>query len=164
MENKTGITSYSWTVWVKVRTFWEAHLIWKNLPHVRNPYGFVIYLVNVKTMRTIAQIFVAFSEKLNFKELIFFRDEKKWVLTKCFVFFRRTSENRRTRSYQLFTHNRDNSTLSKDYGIGLRAFEDSCHIHIAKDLVRRNWSLLYLPDLWQILSCCYDPSKYFTWM
>ena len=29
------------------------------------PYGFEIYLV--KTMRTIAQIFVAFSEKLNFK-------------------------------------------------------------------------------------------------
>ena len=32
-----------------------------NLPH-----GFDIYLVNVKTMRKIAQIFVAFSEKLNF--------------------------------------------------------------------------------------------------
>ena len=30
------------------------------------PYGFEIYLVNVKTMRMIAQIFVAFSEKLNF--------------------------------------------------------------------------------------------------
>ena len=29
-------------------------------------YGFEIYFVNVKTMRTIAQIFVAFSEKLNF--------------------------------------------------------------------------------------------------
>ena len=31
------------------------------------PYGFEIYLVNVKTMRVIVQIFVAFSEKLNFK-------------------------------------------------------------------------------------------------
>ena len=31
-----------------------------------HPYGFEIYLVNVKTMRTIAQIVVAFSEKLNF--------------------------------------------------------------------------------------------------
>ena len=30
------------------------------------PYGFEIYLVNVKTIRTISQIFVAFSEKLNF--------------------------------------------------------------------------------------------------
>ena len=30
------------------------------------PYGFEIYLVNVKTIETIAQIFVAFSEKLNF--------------------------------------------------------------------------------------------------
>ena len=29
-------------------------------------YGFEIYLVNVKTMKTIAQISVAFSEKLNF--------------------------------------------------------------------------------------------------
>ena len=46
----------------KVQLFWEGH---KN---VRNcPYGFEIYLVNVKTMRTIAQIFGAFSEKLNFK-------------------------------------------------------------------------------------------------
>ena len=46
----------------KVQLFWEGH---KN---VRNrPYGFEIYLVNVETMRTIAQIFVAFSEKLNFK-------------------------------------------------------------------------------------------------
>ena len=32
----------------------------------KRPYGFEIYLVNVKTMRTIVQIFVAFSEKLNF--------------------------------------------------------------------------------------------------
>ena len=49
----------------KVQLFWEGH---KN---VRNrPYGFEIYLVNVKTMRTIAQIFVAFSEKLNFNHVI----------------------------------------------------------------------------------------------
>ena len=33
----------------------------RNLPH-----GFDIYLVNVKTMRKIVQIFVAFSEKLKF--------------------------------------------------------------------------------------------------
>ena len=33
------------------------------------PYGFDIYLVNVKTIRQNAQIFVAFSEKLNFKKL-----------------------------------------------------------------------------------------------
>ena len=31
-----------------------------------HPYGFEIYLVNVKTMRKIAHIFVSFSEKLNF--------------------------------------------------------------------------------------------------
>ena len=47
----------------KVQLFWEGH---KN---VRNrPYSFEIYLVNVKTIRTIAQIFVAFSEKLNFND------------------------------------------------------------------------------------------------
>ena len=40
----------------KVQLFWEGH---KN--------GFEIYLANTKTIRTIAQIFVAFSEKLNFK-------------------------------------------------------------------------------------------------
>ena len=46
---------------LKVQLFSEGH---KN---VRNrPYGFEIYLVNVKTIRTIVQIFVAFSEKLNF--------------------------------------------------------------------------------------------------
>ena len=46
----------------KVQLFWEGH---KN---VRNrPYGFEIYLVKVKTIRTIAHIFVAFSEKLNLK-------------------------------------------------------------------------------------------------
>ena len=38
------------------------------------PYGFEIYLVNIKTIRTIAHIFVAFSEKLNFsnKSVSFF--------------------------------------------------------------------------------------------
>ena len=43
---------------IKVQLFWEGH---KN-----HPYGFEIYLVDVKTMKTIAQIFVAFSEKMNF--------------------------------------------------------------------------------------------------
>ena len=45
----------------KVQLFWEGH---KNL--CNHPQGFDIYLVNVKTMRKIVQIFVAFSEKLNF--------------------------------------------------------------------------------------------------
>ena len=49
----------------KVQLFLEGHKILRNLPH-----GFDIYLVSVKTMRKIAQIFVAFSEKLNFKELL----------------------------------------------------------------------------------------------
>ena len=57
-----NISSISWkTSFPKVQLFWEGH---KN---VRNcPYGFEIYLVNVKTMRKIAKNFVAFSEKLNF--------------------------------------------------------------------------------------------------
>ena len=45
----------------KVQLFWEGH---KNVR--KRPYGFEIYLLNFKTIRTIAQIFVAFSEKLNF--------------------------------------------------------------------------------------------------
>ena len=40
---------------------WQGHKNLHNLPH-----GFDIYLVNIKTMRKIAQIFVAFSEKLKF--------------------------------------------------------------------------------------------------
>ena len=55
------------TILMKMRTvhkyqlFWEGHKNLYNLPH-----GFEIYLVNVKTIRQIAQIFTAFSEKLNF--------------------------------------------------------------------------------------------------
>ena len=43
----------------KVKLFLKGH---KNTL----PYGFDIYLVNIKTIRKIAQMFVAFSEKLNF--------------------------------------------------------------------------------------------------
>ena len=46
-------------LFIKGQFFWEGH---KN---VRNrPYDVEIYLVNIKTIRTIAQIFVAFSENL----------------------------------------------------------------------------------------------------
>ena len=40
---------------IKVQLFWEGH---KNLRDLHHDFG--IYLVNVKTMRKIAQIFVAF--------------------------------------------------------------------------------------------------------
>ena len=54
-----------WSIIIKVQLFWKSH---KN---VRNrPYGFEIYLENMKTIRTIAQIFVAFSEKLNFNGML----------------------------------------------------------------------------------------------
>ena len=46
----------------KVQLFWEYHKNLRNLPN-----GLEIYLVSVQTMRKIAQIFVGFSEKLNFK-------------------------------------------------------------------------------------------------
>ena len=49
------------TLTYKVQLFWEGH---KNLDY--HPYGFDIYLVNVKTIRRMAKIFVAFSQKLNF--------------------------------------------------------------------------------------------------
>ena len=45
----------------KAQFFLEGHKSLRNLPH-----GFDIYLVNIKTMRKIVQIFIAFSEKLNF--------------------------------------------------------------------------------------------------
>ena len=45
----------------KVQLFLEGHKKLCNLPH-----SFEIYLENLKTMRVIAQIFVVFSEKLNF--------------------------------------------------------------------------------------------------
>ena len=44
------------------------------------PYGFEIYLINVKTMRTIALVLVAFSEKLNFKGLGITVIEKRKLL------------------------------------------------------------------------------------
>ena len=52
------------------------------------PYGFEIYLVNVKTMKTIAQIFLAFSEKLNFKQaskskLVISSEATPW----CLIYF-----------------------------------------------------------------------------
>ena len=46
----------------KVQLFWEGHKKLRNLPD-----GLYIYLVSIQTMRKIAQIFVAFSEKLIFK-------------------------------------------------------------------------------------------------
>ena len=52
---------------IKVHLFWEGH---KNLHD--HPYGFDNYLVNIKTIRKIAHIFVAFSEKLNFISSEFF--------------------------------------------------------------------------------------------
>ena len=53
---------------IYVKFIFKVQLFWDDHKNVRNrPYGFDIYFKNVKTMRTIVQIFVAFSEKLNFK-------------------------------------------------------------------------------------------------
>ena len=69
--------------------FFKVQLFWEGLKSLRHYgyYGFDIYLVNVKTMRWMAQIFVAFSEKLNFKNPDFFFTTKfavvltysKWI-------------------------------------------------------------------------------------
>ena len=64
LRKKNNKDHIAWKInWIsfKVQLFWEGH---KNMRN--RPYAFEIYLVNVKAMRTIAQIFVAFSEKLNF--------------------------------------------------------------------------------------------------
>ena len=52
LENCTGM---------KDQFFYEGHKILHNILHCLD-----IYFVNVQTMRKIAQILVAFSEKLNF--------------------------------------------------------------------------------------------------
>ena len=61
--NSTSICStrckISSMMYLKVQLFWESHKNLRNLPH-----GLDIHLV--KSMRKIAPIFVAFSEKLNF--------------------------------------------------------------------------------------------------
>ena len=49
------------------------------------PYGFEIYLVNLKTMRTIAQIFVAFSEKLNFNYFSYLKFLPRWIVTRIAI-------------------------------------------------------------------------------
>ena len=60
----------------------KVQLFREDLKNLRNlPHGFDIYLVNVKTMRKIAQIFEVFSEKLNFKDLVKTQgDEKRKIL------------------------------------------------------------------------------------
>ena len=60
----------------KVQLFWEGH---KNLQNLS--YGFDIYLVNVKIIGQIVQIFLAFSEKLNFT-WVFYLSE---MMKNCFL-------------------------------------------------------------------------------
>ena len=56
-----------YSVWITFRVVVKVQLFWEGHKNVRNrPYGFEIYLVNVKIIETIGHIFVAFSEKLNF--------------------------------------------------------------------------------------------------
>ena len=63
----------------KVKTLWEGHKIWKNLPPVLTKQLFL--LSSVKTSGIFFQIFVAFSEKLNFISLIFiFADQNQTIV------------------------------------------------------------------------------------
>ena len=63
----------------------KVQLFWERYKNVRNrPYGFEIYLVNVKTMRTVAQIFVLFTEKLNFNnKVVYLGPDPKIYETLC---------------------------------------------------------------------------------
>ena len=63
--------------WVKVPLLRERHKNLRNLPH-----GFDIYLVNIKTIIKIAQVFVAFSEKLNFNSHNYIKSHN---LHNCFL-------------------------------------------------------------------------------
>ena len=73
---------HTWLPWIRFTSFTDgvkkAPLIKfsfseKATKNVCNlPHGLEIYLVNVQTMRKIAEIFVAFSEKLNFNDFAIF--------------------------------------------------------------------------------------------
>ena len=78
-ENQPSFTSWKWNMdeifgsipksiveICKVRTSWETHKIWKNLP----------YAVNVQSMRKIVQIFVSFSESMKFTRKIVYYTQK----------------------------------------------------------------------------------------
>ena len=52
-------------LFMKVKTFWEGHKIWKNFPHVLTKRLFL--LSSVKTSGRFFQLCVAFSEKLDFE-------------------------------------------------------------------------------------------------
>ena len=56
---------------------------------MRNPHGFDILLVNVKTMRKIAQIFVAFSEKLIFTIMTSVVEYQFWTFKIRIIFGKR---------------------------------------------------------------------------
>ena len=53
---------------VKVKTLWEGHKIWKNLPPFLTKQLFSLSIV--KTSGRFFQIFVDFSEKLDFKHIL----------------------------------------------------------------------------------------------
>ena len=79
-----------------VSTFWKAHKIWENLP-----LGLDVYQVNVQSIWKIAQIFVCFSESLNFIYNDFVCCCTLWRWTK-------TREARKERTEQLMRKNDGN--------------------------------------------------------
>jgi hypothetical protein len=62
--------------WVKVPISQDDHKTLHNLPR-----GFDTYLVDIKTMSKIAQVFVTFSEKLNFNSCNYIKSHN---LHNCF--------------------------------------------------------------------------------
>ena len=65
----------------KVETLWEGHKIWKNLPPVLTKQLFL--LSSVKTSGRFFQIFVAFSEKLNFKQIMLKKFQMGGIIKPC---------------------------------------------------------------------------------
>ena len=70
---------------VKVRTFWETHKIWNNLPHGFDKSADLLLSIkiNVRTMRKIFSIYVCFSDSPNFKIFISFQCNTRISNSKC---------------------------------------------------------------------------------
>ena len=68
-------------------------------------------------------------------------------------------EDRRARGHQFPTHNWNHTSLFEDHGVRIRTLQNCGNFHFAKDIAGWDWLVLYLPDVWQVLSCGYDFGK-----
>ena len=56
-----------------------------------------------------------------------------------------------TGGYQFSVDHGDHSLMSSNHGIWLRAEQNCCYFHFTEDTFGWNWSLLHLPDIWQVI-------------